>query len=217
MDRESMHPPEYAGDQSDADLTVMLADAEARLLTAIQANLDLDAGLAEILGSPHLRTVGMDDAIAASPEERLIRTERPACASNVETPADSIQADSIEDRYHAVPGKPLHLRFATSLILTVAIIPAIAAAIAAIHASDSASNTNACEAGGSGITVCSIMPGGPGNASLPPPIQQSTDPVWDPAATPKRVIRFEPGTAAFIDPLAAEQALIPIAGSLASN
>ena len=38
---------EYAGDQSDADLDAMLAAAGDRLLTAVQASLDLDAGLAE--------------------------------------------------------------------------------------------------------------------------------------------------------------------------
>jgi hypothetical protein len=55
MDRGNMHGPEYAGDQSDAGLDAKLAAAEDRLLAAIRARLDLDAGLAEIIGDP--RTV----------------------------------------------------------------------------------------------------------------------------------------------------------------
>ncbi len=54
MDRGNMHQPEYAGDQGDADLDAMLAAAEDRLLAAIRDRLDLDAGLAEIIGD--LRT-----------------------------------------------------------------------------------------------------------------------------------------------------------------
>ena len=62
MDRGNMYPPEYTGDKSDAHLDAMLSGAEDQLLAAIQANLDLDAGLAEITGS-------LPPAVAAGPEE----------------------------------------------------------------------------------------------------------------------------------------------------
>lgn len=44
-----MHLSEYGGDGSNADLDVVLAAAEDRLLDAIRRSLDLEAGLAEIL------------------------------------------------------------------------------------------------------------------------------------------------------------------------
>ena len=92
---------EYAGDQSDADLDAMLAAAGDRLLTAVQASLDLDAGLAEIIGDPPWPGMpGGDDELAgAGPGERRTR---------MELLAGSIRADSAEGRYLAGPGKPFY-------------------------------------------------------------------------------------------------------------
>src|SRR5690242_16159840 len=52
MNGENMYSPGHAGDQSDADLNAIVAAAEDRLLAAVQASLDLDAGLAKIIGGP---------------------------------------------------------------------------------------------------------------------------------------------------------------------
>lgn len=75
MDKGNMNVPGYAGDQSDADLDAMLAASEDHMLAAIQAGLDLEAGLAKIIGDPpRPGTVGRGDELAAArPGELLAR------------------------------------------------------------------------------------------------------------------------------------------------
>jgi flagellar motor protein MotB len=95
MDEGTMHPPEYARDQSDEDLDAKLAAAEDRLLTAIQARIDLDAGLAEIIGaSAQPGTIGGDELAASCPGERRSSPAGP----------------SAEESYIAGAGQPLYLQ-----------------------------------------------------------------------------------------------------------
>lgn len=74
MDRGNMNVPGYAGDQRDADLDAMLAASEDHMLAAIQASLDLEAGLAKIIGDPPRPGTGRGDELAAArPGELLAR------------------------------------------------------------------------------------------------------------------------------------------------
>src|SRR5690348_2307294 len=75
MDRGNMNVPGYPGDQSDADLGAMLAASEDHMLAAIQASLDLETGLAKIIGDPpRPGTAGTGDELAAArPGELLAR------------------------------------------------------------------------------------------------------------------------------------------------
>jgi hypothetical protein len=50
MNDKQMHPPDTTGDYRDAELDAMLAVSDDRLLTAIRRNLDLAAGLTQIIG-----------------------------------------------------------------------------------------------------------------------------------------------------------------------
>jgi outer membrane protein OmpA-like peptidoglycan-associated protein len=100
MDRGNMHPPpEYAEDQSDTDLNAMLVAAEDRLLAAIQTGLDLDAGLAEIIGKAPRPGTSAGDCSSASvdPGEHSIRVDE----------------SSPEDRYLAGPGRAVYLNAIT--------------------------------------------------------------------------------------------------------
>ena len=52
MNEDEMHSPGHSAELGDAELDAKLAAAEGRLLTAIEYSLDLDAGLARIIGDP---------------------------------------------------------------------------------------------------------------------------------------------------------------------
>lgn len=73
MDWEDMHPPGDAEDRADADLDAVLFAAGDRMLDAIRRSLDLDVGLAQIIGDP-LRedTAGRHEP--AGPEKDLAGT-----------------------------------------------------------------------------------------------------------------------------------------------
>jgi hypothetical protein len=74
MNEEAMHLPGHGADLGDAELDAMLAAAEGRLLTAIQCSLDLDAGLAQIIGNPPLR-----ETTPAIPADAAASTREPEC------------------------------------------------------------------------------------------------------------------------------------------
>ena len=76
-----MHPPGYAADQSDDDLDIVLAASGDRLIAAIHDSLDLDAGLAKIIGAP--------------PWEKS---------------TGAAEKISVEDGYLSGPGKAFYLR-----------------------------------------------------------------------------------------------------------
>lgn len=52
MNREDMRPPGEAEDRADAELDTVLFAADDRILDVIRRSLDLDAGLAQIIGDP---------------------------------------------------------------------------------------------------------------------------------------------------------------------
>jgi hypothetical protein len=55
MNDRELPPPNAIGDPRDAELDAMLVASDDRLLRAIRRDLDIDAGLAQILGDPALR------------------------------------------------------------------------------------------------------------------------------------------------------------------
>lgn len=67
MNDNELDPSGAAGDQSDNELDAMLAAADDRLLAAILRDLDLDAGLAQIIGDPPQRETSPPTAAASSP------------------------------------------------------------------------------------------------------------------------------------------------------
>ena len=52
MDTGDTYSPGYTGDQSDTALDAVVAAAEDQLLAAVCASLDLETGLARIIGNP---------------------------------------------------------------------------------------------------------------------------------------------------------------------
>jgi hypothetical protein len=103
-----MDPQPPAGDDSDAVLDVMLAISGDRALAAIHGSLNLDAGLAEIIGaaSGHQRPTGareLDGERAAGVPE----AGRPAAGTA--TSGGHIRAGSPEDRY-LTTGKSSNVR-----------------------------------------------------------------------------------------------------------
>jgi len=84
MNEEEIHLPGRAAGTGDAELDAMLAAAEDRLLAAIQCSLDLDAGLAQIIGAP------------------------PRSETDPAIPADAASTHGPEDRYLTGPGRIMY-------------------------------------------------------------------------------------------------------------
>jgi hypothetical protein len=70
LNDNELDPSGDAGDQSDTELNAMLAAADERLLAAILRDIDLDAGLAQIIGDPPQRETSPPAAAASSPPAR---------------------------------------------------------------------------------------------------------------------------------------------------
>ena len=121
MDTGDTYSPGYTGDQSDTALDAIVAAAEDRLLAAVCASLDLETGLARIIGNPPRPQTewergigGVESKIAgAAPEECSPGIKASPCTSSAETPAGGIRAGSAESRYLTGPGKPLSSRAGT--------------------------------------------------------------------------------------------------------
>lgn len=92
MDSGDMHPPGYAGNRTDADLDAVLAAAEERLLDAIRRSLDLDAGLAQIIGDPPCENAGGNYGPGAGGD----------LAGTGPGPSELAAADQIIDAGHAI-------------------------------------------------------------------------------------------------------------------
>jgi len=67
LNDNELDPSGDAGNQSDTELNAMLAAADERLLAAILRDLDLDAGLAQIIGDPPHRETSPPAAAVSSP------------------------------------------------------------------------------------------------------------------------------------------------------
>jgi len=96
MSMEEMHSPGDSGELSDAELDAILAAAEDRLLTAIHCSLDLEAGLAQIIGDPPRR----------EPSPAL-----PADALSTPDSGKDLEADAARCTEPPTPAAQLRIRF----------------------------------------------------------------------------------------------------------